>query len=75
MQTHVKKLRKLVTNICALFSIYLFPNNIFHPNQHGFRRDHGFKKLLIELVCNMATKLDQGEEVEAFLLDFSKASI
>ena len=35
-------------------------NNIFHPNQHGFRRDHGCEKQVIELVCYIATKLDQG---------------
>ena len=52
---------------------YAEENNIFHPSQHGFCRDHGCEKQLIELVCDIATKLDQGEEVEACVLDFSKA--
>ena len=33
---------------------YAEEDNIFHPNQHGFRRDHGCKKQLIEFVCDIA---------------------
>ena len=48
-------------------------NEIFHPNQHGFRRNHGCEKQLIELISDISANLDQGVETEACVLDFSKA--
>ena len=35
-------------------------HNVFHPNQHGFRKNHGCEKQLIELVSDIAHNLDQG---------------
>ena len=52
---------------------YAENENIFHPNQHGFRKNHGCEKQLIELVSDIAHNLDKGEEIEACELDFSKA--
>ena len=50
-------------------------HNLFHPNLHGFRKNHGCEKQLIELVSYNAHNLhvDLGEEIEARVLDFSKA--
>ena len=36
-------------------------------------KNHGCEKQLIELVSDIAHNLDQGEEIEACVLDFSKA--
>ena len=36
-------------------------NDIFHQNQHGFRRNHGCEKQLIELVSDITTNLDKGK--------------
>ena len=48
-------------------------HNDLHPKQHGYRKNHGCEKQLIELVSDIAHNLDQGEEIEACVLDFSKA--
>ena len=45
---------------------------IFHPNQHRFRRRHGCEKQLTEFFCDIAASQDQGEDIEACILDFSK---
>ena len=48
-------------------------HNLFHPNLNGFRKNHGCEKQVIELVSYNAHNLDLGEEIEARVLDFSKA--
>ena len=52
---------------------YAEHHNIFHSNQHGFRANHGCELQLIELVADVTNALDQGDEIEACVLDFSKA--
>ena len=52
---------------------YAEHHNIFHSNQHGFRANHGCELQLIELVADVTNALDQGDEIKAGVLDFSKA--
>ena len=47
--------------------------DLFHTNQHSFRRNHGCEKQLIELTTDITNNLDDGQETEACVLDFSKA--
>ena len=48
-------------------------NNILFPQQHGFRSKLSCETQLVELVCDISKELDAGQEVDACLLDFSKA--
>ena len=47
--------------------------DLFHANKHGFRRNHGCEKQLIELTTDITNNLDDGQETEACVLDFSNA--
>ena len=47
--------------------------DLFHTNQRGFRRNHGCEKQLIKLTTIVTNNLDDGQETEACVLDFSKA--
>lgn len=48
-------------------------NNILYAKQHGFRAKLSCKIQLVELVADISSELDKGKEVDAWLLDFSKA--
>lgn len=52
---------------------YLENNNILHGRQHGFRSQRSCESQLIELTTQISESLDQGEEIDAIVLDFSKA--
>lgn len=52
---------------------YIERNNILHPKQHGFRARLSCETQLVELVSDISAELDAGREVDACLLDFSKA--
>jgi hypothetical protein len=47
--------------------------NIFNPNQHGFRGNRGCENQLVELVSDLSSGLHNSDEIEACVLDFSKA--
>ena len=48
-------------------------NNILFPQQHGFRSKLSCETQLVELVSDISKELDAEREVDACLLDFSKA--
>ena len=48
-------------------------NNVLFPQQHGFRLKLSCETQLVELVADILKHLDDGKEVDACLLDFSKA--
>ena len=48
-------------------------NNILFPQQHGFHSKLSCETQLVELVSDISKELDVGNEVDACLLDFSKA--
>lgn len=51
---------------------YAESNNVLYEHQHGFRQKKSCEKQL-ELVRDISYKMDQGDEVHACMLDFSKA--
>ena len=52
---------------------YLYANRILTDYQHGFRQRRSCESQLIETVRNIADSLDHSGQVDAILLDFSKA--
>ena len=52
---------------------YIEGNNLLFPQQHGFRSKLSCETQLVELVADISKHLDDGKEVDACLLDFSKA--
>ena len=52
---------------------YLCTNNILSDVQHGFRKSRSYETQLIMLVNDIAKSLDEGGQLDAVLLDFSKA--
>ena len=46
--------------------------DLFNTNQHGFRRNRGCEKQLIKLIADIINNLDDGQETEPCVLDFSK---
>ena len=47
--------------------------NLLFENQHGFRKDRGCEKQLVEFVTDISRNLDEGSQTEACIMDFSKA--
>ena len=43
------------------------------PQQHGFRSRRSCESQLVELTCHISALMDEGKEVDACFLDFSKA--
>ena len=52
---------------------HLEGNNLLYPRQHGFRAKLSCETQLTELISDISAELDKGREVDAILLDFSKA--
>ena len=52
---------------------YIVGNKMLHPQQHGFRAKLSCETQLVELISDISKDLDAGKEVDACLLDFSKA--
>ena len=52
---------------------YAEEHKILFRDQHGFRRNRSCERQLLELVCDIAKRLDEGRETDACVLDFSKA--
>ena len=48
-------------------------HDILTNSQHGFRKHHSCDTQLITTVNNLAKGLDKSEQIDAILLDFSKA--
>lgn len=46
---------------------------LLYDHQHGFRQNKGCEKQLLELVSDISSMMDNGDEVHACILDFSKA--
>ena len=44
-----------------------------NKRQHGFRKLRSCESQLTELTCDISKKLDEGKEIDAIFLDFSKA--
>ena len=47
-------------------------NDILFANQHGFRKNHSCDSQLILTVEDLAMNLDHGDQMNMFILDFSK---
>jgi len=52
---------------------HLDQHNILSDQQHGFRKKRSCESQLILTVQDLASAMDDGEQVDAVLLDFSKA--
>ena len=52
---------------------YLCTNNILSDVLHGFRKSVSCETQLIALVNDIAKSLNDGDQLDAALLDFSKA--
>lgn len=52
---------------------HLERNNILSDQQHGFRKSRSCESQLITTIHDLASGLDQRQQVDAVLLDFSKA--
>ena len=65
-----KMLEHIVT--CHLMR-FLSRSNLLYSKQHGFRPRLSCETQLIELISDISSSLDKGHEIEACLLDFSKA--
>ena len=59
--------------ICSEISSHLEANNLIRENQHGFQRGKSCETQLIHTIDDIATDLDNGREIDALFLDFSKA--
>ena len=46
---------------------------LLFENQHGFRKNRGCERQLVEFVTDVSKRLDEGKETEACIMDFSKA--
>ena len=52
---------------------HLSQNNLLSDNQHGFRTRRSCETQLITTVQELAKNMSSGKQIDAILLDFSKA--
>ena len=52
---------------------FLESNNILSDFQHGFRKKRSCETQLLVTVHDLAARLDRHQQIDAILLDFSKA--
>ena len=52
---------------------HLDSHKMLNDAQHGFRKCHSCESQLILIVQDLAKGLNDGEQIDAVLLDFSKA--
>lgn len=52
---------------------FIEDEGIPYPDQHGFRPKLSWKSQRLELISDISAKLDDGQEVDASVLNFSKA--
>ena len=48
-------------------------NSILHPLQHGFRKGLSCDTQLVEFIDDITRNLDEGQQTECLIVDFSKA--
>ena len=48
-------------------------NDILYPLQHGFRRSRSCETQLIEFIDDLASNLDEGQQVGVLVMDLAKA--
>ena len=66
--------RKLVEHVIhSQIMKHLDTHHILSDNQHGFRKKRSTESQLILIIQDLASGLDEGEQIDAVLLDFSKA--
>ena len=65
-----KMLEHIVT--CHLMR-FISHHNLLYSKQHGFRPRLSCETQLIELISDISNSLDKVHEIDAHLLDFSKA--
>ena len=65
------KLREHV--ICKNIMQHLNNNNILLANQHGVRKDHSCETQLLLTVEVLARNIDNRDQTDMLILDFSKA--
>lgn len=59
----------IVSNMMSYFDA----NNVLSPKQHGFRSKHSCETQLIGFSQEIADSLDQGQQTDVIVMDFSKA--
>ena len=59
--------------ICSNIINHLDKHNVLTPYQHGFRKYRSCETQLIGLIDDFSKGLDNSEQIDAILLDFSKA--
>ena len=65
---------KMLEHIVACHLMrFLSHHNLLYSKQHGFRPRLSCETQLIELISDISNSLDKGHEIDACLLDFSKA--
>jgi hypothetical protein len=65
---------KLMSGDISMLTItHLEHHNLLSDLQHGFRRKRSTENQLILTVQDLAADLDKGQQIDAVLLDFSKA--
>jgi len=52
---------------------YIDTHNILCPQQHGFRPKHSCETQLISFTQEIADSLDQGQQTDVIIMDFSNA--
>ncbi len=52
---------------------HLESNNILHDRQHGFRQGRSCETQLIEFVQDLGKSMNDGHQIDAIVMDFSKA--
>ena len=67
-------LSKLIERIVASrLKEHMSTNELFDPNQSGYRQGHSTETVLLKVVDNILTWMDEGHEVFLVLLDMSAA--
>lgn len=66
--------RKIMEHILTIqLTKYFEANDKLSRRQHGFRSQRSWESQLTELTYDLPKKLDEGREIDAVFLDFSKA--
>ena len=48
-------------------------NDILYPLQHGFRRGRSCESQLLDLIDDITINMENGEQTDVLVMDFSKA--
>ena len=66
----IKVFEKILRNH---ITVYMDENNLFNPNQHGFRKGHSCLSELLDHYDNVLDFLNDSNNVDVIYLDFAKA--